>query len=97
MAQDNKIPKTEEEKRYALRLKYRETFQTDDDLIVLFDILNECGEWETFDARGLSAEEFRARQMVGRHIQFMLGGRQQINAIGFLRATLELPYVKEQK
>lgn len=78
------------------RLKYRETFKTDDDLLVLIDILTECGYYAMHNKQGpmadWSPEETLARERVAKYILWMLGCVQPLNALDGMRAMKQLPF-----
>jgi hypothetical protein len=91
---------TPETKAKRLTNWYRETFKTDEDLAVLFDILNECG-WivnDPFPAKsrpGWSAEFYMARHTLAMYILTRLGAMQEFNGVDMLRAMKKLPFEKE--
>lgn len=91
---------TEAVKLKRLRRWYRETFKSDEDLAVLFDILNECGVFVDdpllVQARpGWSAETYLARHSLGVLILNRLGAFQGFNGVDTLRALKRLPFEKE--
>lgn len=96
------LPKveTDDAKLKRLRRWYRETFKTDEDLAVLFDILNECGFFvedpSLVQARaGWSPETYVARHTLAVHIMERLGAFQAFNGVDMLHALKKLPFEKE--
>jgi len=91
---------TAAQKLKTLRLWYRETFKTDEDLAVLFDILNECGfmvsDPAAVEARpGWSPETYVARHSLAIYILNRIGALQEFNGVDILHALKKLPYEKE--
>lgn len=87
---DGRIPEVEtpEAKDKRLRMLYRETFKNDNDLVVLTDILNECGFWSMH----LKGELDLVKQNTARYILFRLGAWQDFNSPNVVRALKNLPH-----
>ena len=84
------IPKveTDEVKNKRLKSLYRETFRHDGDLVVLFDILNECG----FFSQHVSGELDLVKQNLARFILWRLGAWQEFNGLNVVQALMKIPH-----
>lgn len=71
-----------------LRSQYRETFRKDGDILVLFDILNECGFWSMH----VSGENDLAKQNIARYILHRIGAWQEFNGPNVVRALMNIPH-----
>jgi len=87
---DDLIPSVESKaaKEKRLRMLYRETFKTDNDLLVLTDILNECG----FFSMHLKGELDLVKQNTARYILYRLGAWQDFNSPNVVGALRNLPH-----
>ena len=79
---------TDAMKDSRLRSLYRETFRQDNDIIVLFDILNECG----FFSMHVKGENDLAKQNVARFILHRVGAWQEFNGPNVVRALMNIPH-----
>lgn len=91
---------SDEKKAKRLRRYYRETFKTDNDLVVLYDILNECG-WFVNDLAavpsrpGWNSDIYTARHTLAQFILTRIGAMQEFNGVDILHALKKLPFEKE--
>ena len=82
----NVTTKVEGDKK--LRTQYRETFRQDGDIVVLFDILNECG----FFSQHVKGESDLVKQNLARYILYRLGAWEEYNGPDVVRALTNLPH-----
>ena len=78
---------TDKVKEQRLRNLYRETFRKEGDIVVLFDILNECG----FFSMHVNGEADLVKQNVARYILWRIGAWQEFNGPDVVRALMNLP------
>lgn len=78
---------SEADKIKRLQSLYRETFRSDGDKMVLFDILNECG----FFSMHVSGEVDLAKNNIARLILNRLGAWTDYNGLNVVQALMTIP------